>query len=154
MVKLSMSYLNYIFKPYASFKFFLLCSAFLVTVISGCEQVEVDLRSNQQFVLKGKKLFRDNCVQCHNVAGVGDTAWRQRDKDGHWPAPPLNGTGHSWHHSQSWLANIISEGSPKGKGKMPAWKTKFDKQQIKSLVAYIHFLWPDSIYQRSQKMLK
>ena len=40
-----------------------------------------------------------------NLAGAAD--WKGVDKDGHRKAPPLNGTGHTWHHNDELLHKII-----------------------------------------------
>jgi len=47
---------------------------------------------------KGRELYLKNCTVCHGLNAEGASDWRQRDKDGKFPAPPLNGTGHAWHH--------------------------------------------------------
>ena len=48
---------------------------------------------------QGQKLFQQNCSTCHGAYGEGAKNWRTPDEQGKNPAPPLNGTGHAWHHS-------------------------------------------------------
>jgi len=47
----------------------------------------------------GKQVFQDSCASCHGVQAEGAVNWRKKDADGFYPAPPLNGSGHGWHHS-------------------------------------------------------
>ena len=44
--------------------------------------------------------YQNNCASCHGVNLQGQEGWQNTlDEDGHRLAPPLNGTGHTWHHS-------------------------------------------------------
>ena len=96
---------------------------------------------------KGQKLFQQNCAVCHGKQGEGAPNWRQMDGDGKFPAPPLNGTGHTWHHSTSVLTQIIKDGTGKLGGNMPAWKDKLNDKDIESILTWIKAQWPDEIYQ-------
>lgn len=126
-------------------------SAFLTAVIllTGCDKNSepVDLRTDVRLVQQGKTLFAKHCSSCHGATGEGDSNWRQPDKDGFWPAPPLNGSAHTWHHPQQWLINKIKFGGQVGKSKMPAWKDKLTEQEVLSVLAYIQSLWPEQTYQ-------
>lgn len=120
----------------------------LFMLLAACErQQQTELRANSKLVEQGKILFASHCSTCHGVAGVGDANWRQKDKDGFWPAPPLNGSAHTWHHTQQWLFDKIKNGGPAGQSKMPAWKHKLSDAEILSILAYIQSLWPEPIYQ-------
>ena len=56
---------------------------------------------------RGKLVYQDNCVSCHMVNLSGAENWKGVDEDGHRKAPPLNGTGHTWHHDDKTLHAII-----------------------------------------------
>ena len=47
---------------------------------------------------RGKIAYEKNCVSCHMINLAGAENWKGMDEDGHRKAPPLNGTGHTWHH--------------------------------------------------------
>lgn len=94
----------------------------------------------------GEQVFRQHCVACHGNEAQGDANWRKRDADGHYPAPPLNGTGHAWHHSTEALIDVIRDGSPAGQGKMPAWAGKLSEREIAAVVAWFQSRWPQPVY--------
>ena len=130
------------------------CLMILVGVLAACDKAEGDLRKDPKRVALGQQLFKIHCVKCHGNQGQGDPNWRKKDSQGHWPPPPLNGSGHSWHHSVTWLRAMIRDGSPVGQGNMPAWKNQLKGEEITALVAYIQSLWPEKIYQHWLKIEK
>ncbi len=97
-------------------------------------------------VNNGAPLYKEHCASCHGSQGEGDPAWRQRDADGNLQAPPLNGTGHAWHHPLGILYQVIMNGSPGGKGSMPAWKDKLSQDETLSIIAWFQSHWPDEIH--------
>ena len=94
----------------------------------------------------GKQVFADNCTVCHGENAQGAKDWHQRNPDGSFPPPPLNGTGHAWHHSLDVLYDVIANGSQPGQGNMPAWKDKLSQEQIEATVMWFQSLWPDQVY--------
>jgi mono/diheme cytochrome c family protein len=103
-------------------------------------------------VSRGGQLFLSHCAECHGQSGEGAAEWRQRNAQGRYPAPPLNGTGHAWHHPYKMLAHVIINGSPGGQGDMPAWRDKLTDQQIEDVMAWFISKWPDEIYAAWQRM--
>ena len=95
---------------------------------------------------RGLKLYQKNCASCHGKNAEGTSDWRKTDSDGMFPPPPLNGTGHTWHHPTKVLVNIIKNGTAKIGGKMPAWKEKLSEQEINDILTWIKAQWPDEIY--------
>lgn len=95
---------------------------------------------------QGQKLFQLNCAICHGKNAEGAKDWREPDKDGKNPAPPLNGTGHAWHHSSQSLTNTIKNGTVKISGNMPAWKGKLSDREITLILIWIKAQWPDELY--------
>ena len=67
--------------------------------------------------------------------------------DGKYPPPPLNGTGHAWHHPLNMLFYTVKNGSPGGQGNMPAWKDKLTDGEIVAAIAWFQSRWNDEIYQ-------
>ncbi len=94
----------------------------------------------------GRELFQQNCATCHGLEAQGALAWTQPGPDGKYPPPPLNGSGHAWHHPLPVLYSVIRNGSPGGQGNMPAWREKLDEDQIVSVIAWFQDQWPDEIY--------
>jgi mono/diheme cytochrome c family protein len=99
-----------------------------------------------QQVNQGTKVFQENCASCHGKQAAGGANWRQMGSDGKYPPPPLNGTGHAWHHPLSMLYQVISNGSPGGQGNMPAWKEKLSQDEIVATIAWFQSKWSEEIY--------
>ena len=96
---------------------------------------------------RGRNLFLQNCAVCHGQKAEGAPNWRQRDPDGKFPPPPLNGTGHAWHHPMKALRMTIRDGTQKIGGKMPAWGDKLSDQDIDDIITWFQGQWPEEIYQ-------
>lgn len=95
----------------------------------------------------GRTLFSQHCMVCHGAKGVGPKSdWRKRDADGKLPPPPLNGSAHTWHHSNEQLMEVIKTGSVAFGENMPAWGDKLSESEIVSILAYVKSLWPDEVY--------
>ena len=103
-------------------------------------------RANFAQVARGGKLFQTNCASCHGARAQGEPNWRQPRADGLNPAPPLNGTGHAWHHPKKMLMRTIKYGTPGGKARMQPWKDKLNDQEIEDITAWFISKWPKEIY--------
>lgn len=97
-------------------------------------------------VMHGGKLFQKNCASCHGQLAQGAPQWQKPDANGKYPAPPLNGTGHAWHHPLAALKATIKRGTVKIGGNMPAWGDKLSDDDIESIIAWLQAQWPDEIY--------
>ncbi len=97
-------------------------------------------------VVQGGKLFQQSCAACHGQQAQGHPQWRQPMVPGKPTAPPLNGTGHSWHHLKAGLKQTIKHGTVGTGGNMPSWKDKLTDAQIDQILAWIQSRWPDEIY--------
>ena len=100
-------------------------------------------------IFKGMELYTNNCVSCHMENLVGNPDWKSGvDEDGQRLPPPLNGTGHTWHHSPDQLFQIIRYGykklDPNYKGKMLG-NDGFSEGDVWSILVYIKSLWPEEI---------
>ncbi|MDX8406550.1 MAG: cytochrome c, partial [Mariprofundus sp.] len=98
----------------------------IVNTLSGCNGVSPDAEkrwyTNDQ-VEVGGKVFASNCAQCHGRQAQGLVKnWKQRLADGSYPAPPLNGSAHAWHHPLPLLLEIVQQGGALYDGKMPGFK--------------------------------
>lgn len=113
---------------------------------SAVQQNQPARESDFAQIAKGVKLYQMNCAECHGTQAQGDPNWRQRDADGMFPPPPLNGTGHAWHHPKRMLHYVIANGSPGGQGKMPAWGEKLSGEDIDAIIAWFQSKWPDEVY--------
>ena len=115
-------------------------------------------RDSSLDILNGKVLYEQHCASCHMVNLAGAVDWKGVDKDGHRKAPPLNGTGHTWHHNDELLHNIIKHGFPKliknYQGKMNGFGDKVDDAGIDNILSYIKSYWANDIYEYQISMSK
>ena len=102
-------------------------------------------------IAKGKLAYENNCISCHQVNLSGAENWKELDEDGHRKAPPLNGTGHTWHHDDKTLHGIIKYGLAKlvsnYQGKMAGFGDVLNDDEIDNVLAYIKSYWPKEKYQ-------
>ncbi len=99
-----------------------------------------------QVVARGGEIYKANCAVCHGASAEGAPNWQHPGPDGKYPAPPLDGSGHAWHHQSAALEQTIRGGTIKLGGGMPAWGEKLSNAEIKAIVAWLQSLWPDEIY--------
>ena len=115
-------------------------------------------RDSEENILKGKKLYNQYCASCHQVNLSGAKNWKGFDEDGHRKAPPLNGTGHTWHHSDELLHKIIKYGFAKlikdYQGKMMGFGENINDEGIDNILSYIKSYWKDDIYEYQLEISK
>lgn len=99
-----------------------------------------------KLVARGGEIYKANCAACHGANAEGAPNWSQKGVDGKFPPPPLDASGHGWHHPKSALVQTIKEGTLKLGGGMPAWKGTLTDDDIEAVVAWIHSRWPEEIY--------
>ncbi|MDD3447651.1 MAG: cytochrome c [Gammaproteobacteria bacterium] len=97
-------------------------------------------------VRRGAAVYGRHCAECHGPAAQGAPDWRRPGPDGKYPAPPLDGTGHAWHHPLGMLRYVIRNGSPGGQGNMPAWGGTLDEAEILAAIAWFQSRWPEQAY--------
>lgn len=111
------------------------------------EAVKFERNIDAMQISRGEKVFSQNCASCHGDEAQGDPDWRTRDKEtGRFPPPPLDGTAHAWHHPLAQLKHVIANGSPGGKGNMPAWSGKLSEQEMDDTIAWFQAKWPAEVY--------
>ena len=127
-----------------------------VITLAGCDQSPQISSSNTGLIpsrnydaatlAAGRQIFTTHCAQCHGQNAEGHAQWRHAGPDGKYPPPPLNGSGHAWHHSREVLRNVIKNGSPANQGNMPGWSGILSDTQIEQVIDYFQSLWPDTVY--------
>ncbi len=120
-------------------------------------KVEIDETLISQINL-GKSLYVTHCASCHGDNLQGQLNWStKKDGDGHNLSPPLNGTGHTWHHSQEQLFSVIKYGfkiyNENYDGKMQG-NDKLNDNDIWSILAYMKSVWPESIQKKYDSISK
>ncbi len=137
---------------------FLSIAAAAILLACGSEEDEARRETSGDEVLAlGASVFATNCATCHGERGEGQPNWQSRKADGVLPAPPHDSTGHTWHHPDSVLIEIITVGGQAAYGGpgimsgMPAFGEELSSDEIAAVLAYIKSLWGDDerAYQRA-----
>ncbi len=108
-------------------------------------------------VQQGQTIYAQHCAHCHGAALEGQPAWQSRKADGKLPAPPHDGSGHTWHHDDKTLFDIIQNGLEKYAGPnyptdMPRFAGILSPDQTWAVLAYIQSTWPADIAQHQRSL--
>jgi mono/diheme cytochrome c family protein len=119
-----------------------LAAVLLATTVSPVS-AESDLRM-------GERLYQENCASCHGANLEGQPDWRSRLPNGRLPAPPHDASGHTWHHTDRVLLDIVKRGTAAIVGNgyesdMPGFKEVLTDEEITAIIDYIKSTWPDRI---------
>ena len=112
--------------------------------------------NNKQQVAMGQTLYDEHCAGCHGVNLEGQPNWRKRGDDGRLPAPPHDDTGHTWHHPDQMLFEIVRDGMvpPHAPDNyvtdMRGWGGELSDEEIWAILTYIKSRW-SAESQRVQK---
>lgn len=108
--------------------------------------------ANGALVAQGKVIYANHCAACHGASLQGQPNWRERLTGGRLPAPPHDKTGHTWHHPDAVLIDIVTNGLVPGRtapagyvSDMPAFGGVLSREQVVSVLAYIKSSWPPEI---------
>lgn len=117
----------------------------------------IDL-TDQQLAARGEEIYAQHCAACHGAKLEGQPDWRIRLPNGRLLAPPHDETGHTWHHADSVLFDIVKHGLVPGKtappgheSDMPAYGDILSDQEIMAVLAYIKSTWPKEIRELQQE---
>lgn len=100
-------------------------------------------------VERGRVLYAEHCAVCHGDDGQGEPNWTVRNADGSYPAPPHDSSGHTWHHPDGVLFQIVHDGGARPgmasfPSRMPAWGDVLTDDEIRAVITYLKTLWgPD-----------
>lgn len=107
----------------------------------------------------GARLYAQHCASCHGADLEGQPDWRRRKADGRLPAPPHDDSGHTWHHDDELLFEIVKYGlvpphAPDGyQSDMPAYAGVLSDAEIRDVLAYIASRWSDEVREmRAQRL--
>ncbi len=95
----------------------------------------------------GPALYARHCAACHGADLAGQPRWNRPNAAGRLPAPPLDGSGHAWQHSDAALAEMVAHSmaatAPPGyQTDMPAFAGVLSAAEIAAVVDYVKSRWP------------
>mgnify|MGYP000149397582 CR=1 FL=1 len=126
----------------------------IIAILAGCSSGEKE-KSSELNIALGEDVFNKNCISCHGSKGVGLAKdWKVKDENGNYPAPPLNGSAHTWHHSPEQLLYTINKGGVEMGGQMPAFEDLLSEAEKQSLIDYMDSLWSKEIQAKYDERFK
>jgi len=100
----------------------------------------------------GQRVYAERCASCHGAKLEGQPAWRERRADDRLPAPPHDASGHTWHHPDAVLIEIVTYGFTSGRNAppgyasdMPGFKGVLSDEAIRASLAFIKSTWPEPV---------
>ena len=88
----------------------------------------------------GKQLYDANCAACHGLKGEGQPDWKV-PVGGVYPAPPHDKSGHTWHHPDQVLLEVIARGGSLPNSAMPAYADILSPEESVAVLDYIKTFW-------------
>ena len=132
----------------------------MVPILTACASLDTEVLRNVQgtpippvptlyaaHVQAGRRNYDSLCASCHGPNGVGSTPnWKIPDALGNFPPPPHNDDGHTWHHADRVLFEIVRDGfhdtlHPNAPLRMPAFGNQLSDIQIRDIISYFKSLW-------------
>lgn len=115
--------------------------------------------SDTRLVAQGKTIYATHCAACHGANLEGQPEWRKRQPNGRLPAPPHDVSGHTWHHPDMVLVDIVKNGLVPGRtapdgyqSDMPAYAQVLSDADIAAVLAYIKSTWPPETLAMQKEM--
>lgn len=116
-----------------------LTAVLLTVVLAGCTP-QNGSDGVDTAVARGEAIYQASCMGCHGGAAGGAIS----------DIPPRhNAEGHTWHHADCDLLDIIADGLPdrpglpEGAPTMPAFGTALDADDRRAVLAFIKTWWTD-----------
>ena len=99
-------------------------------------------------VRRGRRVYAHNCANCHGKNLQGELQAGLEVPKGEMPAPPLNGSGHSAHHSDADMFATLDGASTDGgrprPRRMPRFGPILTDDETWAVIAYLKSRWPES----------
>lgn len=109
-------------------------------VINGIAVPPVPTLSTGQ-ISAGRALYTEYCASCHGINFEGQPDWRVPLENGLYPSPPHDETGHTWHHADALLEEIVREGGTRDVTAMPGFGAQLGDTEIRAILTYIKSAW-------------
>ena len=99
---------------------------------------------NSGLVAQGQTLYAQYCTECHGATGEGQPEWKIPNDDGSFKPPPHDNSGHTWHHADDLLLDLIANGSEFPQTQMPPFGDTLSDEEILAIIEFMKSWWgPD-----------
>ena len=119
-------------------------------VNTGIDGVLTQLsKESPRSIDEGRGVYSSHCAACHGNDLQGQADWEQADANGMLPAPPHDDSGHTWHHADDQLFEMVKYGAPAAMGDpsyrsmMPAFKDILSDEEINAVLVFIRSTWSE-----------
>jgi S-disulfanyl-L-cysteine oxidoreductase SoxD len=94
-----------------------------------------------EMVARGERLYLQHCAVCHGRNLEGAPNWQTPNPDRSYPPPPHDSSGHTWHHPDRVLLEIVRDGSPWPQSRMPAFGHVLSDDDILAVLEFFRAHW-------------
>ena len=134
---------------------FLLTTGSLSGLLASAEPTKPDA-NDPALIARGKVVYAEHCASCHGANLEGQPNWRKPLPNGRLTAPPHDRTGHTWHHSDNQLFDMVKNGTaammPGYETDMPAYRDILSDTDIWAVISFIESTWAADIRERQERM--
>ena len=113
----------------------------LLILVIGLSSLFWASRVQNKQIAVGGQIYAQHCATCHGPDGEGQANWKIPNADGTYPAPPHTPDGHTWHHADQVLLQIIAEGGASATSGMPGFAEELSHDEIEAVLAYLKTFW-------------
>lgn len=91
---------------------------------------------------QGATLYQQYCTPCHGANLEGAPDWKKPLADGSLPPPPHDDSGHTWHHPDFLLLQIMAQGGqPLYDGVMPGFGDQLTPDEMRAILEFMKSRW-------------
>jgi len=143
-------------RPSRRFSFVVAIGVFLAADVAAQSEVTKADPADPALVERGNAIYAQHCAACHGANLEGQPNWQKPLPNGHWPAPPHDRTGHTWHHPDKVLFDVTKYGIqamvPDRESDMAPFKDVLSDGDIWAVISFIESTWPTEIRERQRRM--
>lgn len=118
----------------------LLCLFLLFLAGCGGDSAAQENPVDSDLLATGQRVYDANCAACHGLNGEGQPNWKV-PVNGAFPAPPHDSSGHTWHHPDQLLLEVIANGGGLPNSAMPAYAGILTEEERAAVLGYIKTFW-------------
>ncbi|GBE23870.1 cytochrome c [bacterium BMS3Bbin02] len=104
---------------------------------SGPPALDLD----EDLVARGAEIYVASCAICHGANLQGVPNWKIPNEDGTFNPPPQDVSGHTWHHGDPTLLDIITNGGIGDNSLMPAFGGELTEEDMRAVLEFFRSYW-------------